>query len=247
MLLPCSHAPSPLPRATVSKSRYGSLSVGMDRTLADFCSKSFDNIDDVFVDVMKTSDFSTFAEFNAGQGRSIADKFRNEMCAAGSGLVPMLTACDGHFIRCIKPNDRRKAFTWDDSKGLVLEQLRSCGVLEAAKVAQAGFAQNYLFGEFVRKFHVDLRGEHTIREFKADFANVQGADPLEHRALLQQMLEKHGIGASEPVEVRVAQLELAPPPACAEPNHTLTAISNPNPNPNPIPEPSLHGLQKSMP
>jgi hypothetical protein len=45
--------------------------------------------------------------------------------------------CDGHFIRCIKPNDERMPFAIEPQ--MLQTQLQSCGVLEAAKVSQAGF------------------------------------------------------------------------------------------------------------
>ena len=71
--------------------------------------------------------------------RSISFKFRDEM----GSLIETLNRCEGHFIRCIKPNDERKPFLLDPE--MTRAQLQSCGVLEAAKVSQAGYPKRIPF------------------------------------------------------------------------------------------------------
>lgn len=55
-----------------------------------------------------------------------------------------------HFVRCIKPNSRQEAGQFD--AGLVLHQLRCCGVLEVARIAQAGYPTRYLHHEFAARY-----------------------------------------------------------------------------------------------
>ena len=74
----------------------------------------------------------------AAKERSIAFKFREEMAKL---VDRQLRTCNGHFIRCIKPNNERKPFLLDPNT--CTPQLQSCGVKEAAVVAQAGFDKSY--------------------------------------------------------------------------------------------------------
>jgi hypothetical protein len=104
-----------------------------------FCDKNADPLDKVMLELMqlchdsdKATDFSRrLFEQPSSDRRSLAFKFRDEM----DRLVQTLEKCSGHFVRCIKPNDERKAFVLDPKT--CTPQLQSCGVLEAAKVAQA--------------------------------------------------------------------------------------------------------------
>lgn len=83
----------------------------------------------------------------------ISFKFRDEMQC----LVATLNKCEGHFIRCIKPNGARLPFEFDQR--LCRQQLQSCGVLEAAKVSQAGYPKRLLFKEFFCYFY----GDHALK------------------------------------------------------------------------------------
>ncbi len=69
----------------------------------------------------------------------------NVSCLAAS---PCSTAL--HFVRCIKPNSLQEAGRFDAA--LVLHQLRCCGVLEVARIAQAGYPTRYLHHEFAERY-----------------------------------------------------------------------------------------------
>jgi len=55
-----------------------------------------------------------------------------------------------HYIRCLKPNDLLVPDHFDVS--VVAEQLRCGGILEAVRVARAGFTQHYLHADFCRRY-----------------------------------------------------------------------------------------------
>jgi len=57
-----------------------------------------------------------------------------QFAASMKELTTTLEATEQHFIRCVKPNERRAPFGFDEK--LVRAQMQSCGVLAAAKVAQ---------------------------------------------------------------------------------------------------------------
>ena len=53
-----------------------------------------------------------------------------------------MDSSDTHFIRCIKPNEKKAKKAWDE--GSVLRQLKCSGVMEAVRViaGEIGFATN---------------------------------------------------------------------------------------------------------
>jgi myosin-5 len=55
-----------------------------------------------------------------------------------------------HYVRCLKPNDLLVPDHFDQA--IVAEQLRCGGILEAVRVARAGFTQHYLHADFVRRY-----------------------------------------------------------------------------------------------
>ena len=57
-----------------------------------------------------------------------------------------------HYIRCLKPNQLLKPNEFD--KGLVAEQLRNAGVLEAIRVSRAGFSQRFEHNLFLKRYRV---------------------------------------------------------------------------------------------
>lgn len=136
-----------------------------------FCDKNIDPLDKEILSLMcgcagrsASGDFSAslFAQ-PTSQHRSISFKFRDEM----AGLVETLGRCDGHFIRCIKPNDERKPFHLDAAMSHT--QLQSCGVLEAAKVSQAGYPKRIPYLDFFNYF----MGPHALRRTAARLSDAE--------------------------------------------------------------------------
>ena len=82
----------------------------------------------------------------AAQNVSVGAQFRVSM----SELISTLQGTQSHFIRCIKPNAQRAAFTLTPS--IARAQLRCCGVLEAVRVSQAGFPTRMPFAELLDRY-----------------------------------------------------------------------------------------------
>jgi myosin-5 len=61
-------------------------------------------------------------------------------------LMETLEVTDVHYIRCIKPNEVKKA--WEFTPQQVLGQLRACGVLETIRISCAGYPNRWTFEEF---------------------------------------------------------------------------------------------------
>lgn len=67
-------------------------------------------------------------------------------------LMNTINSTDVHYIRCIKPNDTKTP--WDFENLMVLNQLRACGVLETIKISMVGFQAKCTFNEFLSRFAI---------------------------------------------------------------------------------------------
>lgn len=64
-------------------------------------------------------------------------------------LMETIGSTNAHYIRCIKPNEAKKA--WEFMPQQVLGQLRACGVLETIRISCAGYPTRWTFEEFVER------------------------------------------------------------------------------------------------
>ena len=62
-----------------------------------------------------------------------------------------LNATLPHYIRCVKPNEAKRAAEF--SAPLVLQQLRYSGVFEAVKIRQQGFPFRWTYHQWYARFH----------------------------------------------------------------------------------------------
>eukprot|EP00208_Stichococcus_sp_RCC1054_P002079 CAMPEP_0206143610 /NCGR_PEP_ID=MMETSP1473-20131121/21153_1 /ASSEMBLY_ACC=CAM_ASM_001109 /TAXON_ID=1461547 /ORGANISM="Stichococcus sp, Strain RCC1054" /LENGTH=1690 /DNA_ID=CAMNT_0053539093 /DNA_START=726 /DNA_END=5798 /DNA_ORIENTATION=+ len=83
---------------------------------------------------------------------SVGAQFRTQL----KGLMATLNECQPHYVRCIKPNTAGVAGKWET--GMVLEQLRAGGVLEAVRIACAGFPTRKAIRPFAQRYKLLLRG-----------------------------------------------------------------------------------------
>eukprot|EP01118_Nematostelium_gracile_P018761 TRINITY_DN8465_c0_g1_i2.p1 TRINITY_DN8465_c0_g1~~TRINITY_DN8465_c0_g1_i2.p1 ORF type:complete len:613 (-),score=169.45 TRINITY_DN8465_c0_g1_i2:179-1828(-) len=80
-------------------------------------------------------------------------------------LMTTLSQCNPHYVRCIKPNDNKRAGDWDEPR--VEHQCRYLGLLENVRVRRAGFAYRAPFERFLRRYKKlspstwGIRGEFT--------------------------------------------------------------------------------------
>ncbi|CAH0557546.1 unnamed protein product [Brassicogethes aeneus] len=71
-------------------------------------------------------------------------------------LMKTLNACHPYFVRCIKPNELKKPQIFD--RELCCRQLRYSGMMETAKIRQAGYPIRFTFKEFVDRFRYLAKG-----------------------------------------------------------------------------------------
>jgi myosin heavy subunit len=70
--------------------------------------------------------------------------------ASLADLMDRMGKCYPHFVRCLKPNGKKKPVIWE--LDLVTRQLRYAGVLETIKIRKLGYSFRMEFGDFVRRF-----------------------------------------------------------------------------------------------
>ncbi|KAK8627115.1 hypothetical protein V6N13_134740 [Hibiscus sabdariffa] len=80
------------------------------------------------------------------QKLSVATKFKGQLFQ----LMQRLENTTSHFIRCIKPNNSQSPGSYE--QGLVLQQLRCCGVLEVVRISRAGFPTRMTHQKFARRY-----------------------------------------------------------------------------------------------
>ncbi|KDN44751.1 myosin V [Tilletiaria anomala UBC 951] len=92
-----------------------------------------------------------------------------------ASLVSLMDTIDNtnvHYIRCIKPNEQKKA--WAVEPQSVLGQLRACGVLETIRISCAGYPSRWTFSEFAARYYMlvpsqqwDMSSEEAARQLSS--------------------------------------------------------------------------------
>jgi len=80
-------------------------------------------------------------------------------------LMETLKSTTPHYIRCIKPNEKKEPFGFDPVH--VLQQLRACGVLETIKISAAGYPSRSFIDEFDDRYKVLVHSKNWDRESRA--------------------------------------------------------------------------------
>ncbi|RCK63086.1 Myosin-2 [Candida viswanathii] len=84
----------------------------------------------------------------ANKKPTLGSMFKNSLIE----LMKTINSTNVHYIRCIKPNERKKA--WEFDALMVLSQLRACGVLETIRISCAGFPSRWTYVEFADRYHI---------------------------------------------------------------------------------------------
>ncbi|KAK6015900.1 myTH4 domain protein, partial [Ostertagia ostertagi] len=83
---------------------------------------------------------------------TVSSQFRKSL----DQLMQQLNQTEPFFIRCIKPNEFKRALMMD--RGLVLRQLQYSGMLETIKIRRNGYPIRHDFEPFVQRYRVLING-----------------------------------------------------------------------------------------
>lgn len=96
------------------------------------------------------------------QQRTVSAHFKSQLAEA----MGHIRASKPHFVRCIKPNDLNISDELDRPR--TIEQLNYSGVLEAVRIARAGYTSRFQLSEFLSRFHCLRQGKSKGRGKKKD-------------------------------------------------------------------------------
>jgi len=80
--------------------------------------------------------------------KTVGSQFRDSL----NLLMENLNSTNPHYVRCIKPNDSKSAFVFDNTRAV--QQLRACGVLETVRISAAGYPSRWTYQDFYVRYRV---------------------------------------------------------------------------------------------
>ncbi|XP_035995762.1 unconventional myosin-Vb isoform X2 [Fundulus heteroclitus] len=95
---------------------------------------------------------------NKEHRKTVGHQFRSSLHL----LMDTLNATTPHYVRCIKPNDFKEAFSFDSRRAV--QQLRACGVLETIRISAAGYPSRWTYPDFFSRYRVLMK--------KSDFTSA---------------------------------------------------------------------------
>ncbi|XP_047042430.1 myosin-VIIa-like isoform X1 [Helicoverpa zea] len=134
----------------VSYAVQGFLDKNRDMLTADVKEMMLDSSNEF----LKSLFITEYAPTQSGSRKtvSLSHQFKTSLDA----LMKTLYACHPFFVRCIKPNEFKKPRIFD--KGLCVRQLRYAGLMETAKIRQAGYPIRYGYHDFVHRYRLVAPG-----------------------------------------------------------------------------------------
>lgn len=147
---------------------------------------------DLLKEVLEIIDKNANALQLTGAKKSIASKkptlgsiFKNSLIE----LMKTINSTNVHYIRCIKPNELKKA--WEFDSLMVLSQLRACGVLETIRISCAGFPTRWTYLEFADRYHILVKSDDWIEVMKNSLNVDANGKNKELSHLCNQILESN--------------------------------------------------------
>ncbi|GAB6019968.1 Unconventional myosin-Ie [Chamberlinius hualienensis] len=124
-----------------------------------FCER---NRDVLFTDIIQLMQSSENAFIRSLFPEDVKSNTKGRPTTAGSKirtqankLVETLMKSTPHYVRCIKPNETKKAHDWED--GRVHHQVEYLGLKENVRVRRAGFAYRRIFDKFLIRYAILTR------------------------------------------------------------------------------------------
>ncbi|XP_065836979.1 unconventional myosin-Ie-like [Oscarella lobularis] len=121
-----------------------------------FCERNRDVLFKDIIELMQSSQHKFIRDLfvedlvnvKRGKPTTASTKIRTQ----ANQLVDRLMLCTPHYVRCIKPNETKKAHDWETER--VRHQVEYLGLKENIRVRRAGFAYRRPFDKFLRRYAV---------------------------------------------------------------------------------------------
>ena len=146
-----------------------------------FVEKNRDSVSDDLLDILRASSVDAICEIFAkskdeleaskpaatgGRGgkkkqiKTVGKSFKTSLQA----LMNTLESTTPHYVRCVKPNDTKSAFTIYNLRAI--QQLRACGVLETIKISSAGYPSRWSYDEFFKRYRAMIKSTDIVWKTK---------------------------------------------------------------------------------
>ena len=127
-----------------------------------FCFKNMDNLYQSLQACMQTSSnpfvYQLWAsQEESGPGRQPTTSSQKIRTSAAQ-LVRSLMATNPHYVRCIKPNESKRAMHMEEKR--VLHQVKYLGLVQNIQVKKAGYSYRAPYNHFYNQFHMLMKGEY---------------------------------------------------------------------------------------
>ncbi|KRX99147.1 Unconventional myosin-Va [Trichinella pseudospiralis] len=132
----------------------------------DFVKKNLDTVNESFDEVLRNSRNCFLVQLlQAGfrpqlqksSKRTVGSQFRKSL----STLMDTLNSTNPHYVRCIKPNDEKLPFTFNNARSI--QQITACSLLETLKISAAGYPTRWKYESFFDRYFLLL----TLKERNA--------------------------------------------------------------------------------
>ncbi|XP_067088385.1 unconventional myosin-If [Osmerus mordax] len=124
--------------------------------ISGFCERNRDVLFTDLIELMQSStqEFicSLFPENLNTEKKGRPTTASSKIKKQANDLVNTLMKCTPHYIRCIKPNETKRAKDWEESR--VKHQVEYLGLRENIRVRRAGFAFRRAFNKFIQRYAI---------------------------------------------------------------------------------------------
>ncbi|KOO33649.1 myosin motor domain [Chrysochromulina tobinii] len=129
--------------------------------------------------------------FKSAKFTGVIDSFRKSL----NDLVSTLKQTKTHFIRCVKPNEKKQPNLFVDD--VMKRQLYTSGVVQAVRATRQGFPDHLLFDELVGRFALIVDKDALVRCFGSEAQRQRLAE-------LRMKADKGSISPSDEQELKRA-------------------------------------------
>ncbi|CAL8354699.1 unnamed protein product [Arctogadus glacialis] len=121
-----------------------------------FCERNRDVLFNDIIELMQSSEFAfiknLFPESLEAEKRGRPSTVSTKIKQQANSLVQTLMRCTPHYIRCIKPNETKRARDWEESRAR--HQVEYLGLRENIRVRRAGYAYRRAFAKFLQRYAI---------------------------------------------------------------------------------------------
>ncbi|KRX16530.1 Unconventional myosin-Va [Trichinella nelsoni] len=125
----------------------------------DFVKKNLDTVNESFNEVLRNSrncflvqllQAGSCPQLQKSSKRTVGSQFRKSL----STLMDTLNSTNPHYVRCIKPNDEKLPFTFNNAR--TIQQITACSLLETLKISAAGHPTRWKYESFFDRYFLLL-------------------------------------------------------------------------------------------